>query len=239
MGEIAKRRPNVGEVVLAAVDKAASSRWDAAQERAARTTGSTNERVAELTRAFTRELATVGAASGGAAAVPGAGTITAVATTAADLSWFTLRSADLILSIAAVHGHDEASLQERRLWILSVLAFGDSASKGVTVLAREAGIGLGKKMTNKVPAEALRVINRLIGRTVFTKYGTKRGVVAIGRALPFGVGAVIGGGSNWALVKGIGRQADKLFSDISASGAKTVIDFIEVEAVEEGEAPSE
>jgi len=33
------------------------------------------------------------------------------------------RSADLILAIAAVHGHTEPSVEERRMWLLSVLAF--------------------------------------------------------------------------------------------------------------------
>ena len=200
-----------GKLVLVAVDKAVEARWEPARRNAAATTGTTAERVAQLRRTFARELATVGAATGGIAAVPAAGTGTALATGVAEISWFTARSADLILAIAAVHGHTEPSVEERRLWLLSVLAFGDRAATTVTRLAGEMGKGLGKKATVRISAETLRSINRAIGRTILTKYGTKRGVIALGTALPFGIGAAIGGGANYALTRGIARHADSFF----------------------------
>ena len=43
--------------------------------------------------------------------------------------------------------------------------------------------------------DRLKKLNLKLGATVFTKYGTKRGGVALGRMLPFGVGAAIGGGA--------------------------------------------
>lgn len=200
-----------GEIVLAAVDKAVDLRWEPARRNAASTSGTIDERVAQLRRTFARELATVGAATGGIAAVPAAGTGTALATGAAELGWFTTRSADLILAIAAVHGHTEPSVEERRMWLLSVLAFGYGAATTVTRLAGEMGKGLGKRATTRIPAETLKSINRAIGRTIVTKYGTKRGVVALGTALPFGIGAAIGGGANYALTRGIARHADSFF----------------------------
>ena len=200
-----------GKLVLVAVDKAVEARWEPARRNAAATTGTTAERVAQLRRTFARELATVGAVTGGIAAVPAAGTGTALATGVAEISWFTARSADLILAIAAVHGHTEPSVEERRLWLLSVLAFGDKAATMVTRLAGEMGKGLGKKATAGISKETLQSINRAIGRTILTKYGTKRGVIALGTALPFGIGAAIGGGANYALTRGIARHADSFF----------------------------
>jgi EcsC protein family len=200
-----------GELVLVAVDKAVEARWEPARRNAAATTGTTAERVAQLRRTFARELATVGAATGGIAALPAAGTGTALATGVAEIGWFTARSADLILAIAAVHGHTEPSVEERRLWLLSVLAFGDEAATMVTRLAGEMGKGLGKKATAGISKETLRSINRAVGRTIVTKYGKKRGVIALGTALPFGIGAAIGGGANYALTRGIARNADSFF----------------------------
>lgn len=200
-----------GNIVLAAVDKAVQLRWEPALRNAASTTGTVQQRVAQLSRAFARELATLGAATGGVAAVPGAGTGTALATSAAELGWFTARSADLILAIAAVHGYTEPSIEERRMWLLSVLAFGDGASKMATQFAGEAAKGLGKRAMARVPAETLRSFNRAIGRTLVTKYGTKRGVVALGTALPFGIGAAIGGSANYALTRAMARHADSFF----------------------------
>ena len=129
----------------------------------------------------------------------------------AEISWFTARSADLILAIAAVHGHTEPSVEERRLWLLSVLAFGDEAATMVTRRRGAMGKGLGKKATVRISAETLKSINHAIGRTILTKYGTKRGVIALGTALPFGIGAAIGGGANYALTRAIARHADSFF----------------------------
>ncbi len=189
-----------------------SLRWDKARRAAEATTGTRDERVAQLKRAFSRELATVGAAAGAVAAVPIVGTTASLGTAAAELGWFTLRAGDLILAIAAVHGHTEATVEERRAWVLCILAFGDSAAATFTKLAGEVGKGIGAKATARIPKEVLRRMNRSLGRTVITKYGTRRGALAIGRALPLGIGAAIGGTANYALVRVIGRQADSFFA---------------------------
>lgn len=61
----------------------------------------------------------------------------------------------------------------------------------------------------------LRRLNRALGRTIVTKYGTRRGAIGFGRALPLGIGAVIGGTANYALVRAIGRQADSFFAQLT------------------------
>lgn len=205
-----------GDVVLQAVDKAVEKRWEQAVLVATAATGAIDDRVAQITRRYAREMAAVGAAAGAAAAVPGTGAITLVGTAAAELGWFAARTGDLILAIAAVYGHTTASVEERRAWVLSVLAFGDAAPAGFTRIAGEVGKGLGRRATERIPPEALRAINRALGRTIVTRYGTKRGAVALGRALPFGIGAAIGGGANYAFARAIARQATLFFGDLPA-----------------------
>lgn len=200
-----------GEVMLQAVDRAVERRWDQAVLVATEVTGGVDERVAEITRAYVRDMTAVGAAAGAAAAVPGAGAVALVGTAALELGWFATRTGDLILAIAAVHGHTSASVEERRAWVLAVLAFGDTAPAGFARVAGEVGKGLGRRATDRIPAETLRMINRKLGRTIVTKYGTKRGAVALGRALPFGIGAAIGGGANYAFARAIARQATVFF----------------------------
>lgn len=211
-GFLMRKAHMLGESVLSSVDKAVETRWEAAIRAADSTSGSHEERIATLKRSFAREMTMLGAAAGAAAAVPGAGAVAFVGGSAIELSLFTARAADLILSIAAVHGITEASVEERRAWLLSVLAFGDGAAAAFTRVAGEAGRGLGARAVNAIPVEVLRRINRSLGRTVLTKYGTKRGAIALGRALPFGFGAVIGGGSNYVLARTIARQADSFFA---------------------------
>jgi hypothetical protein len=46
-------------------------------------------------------------------------------------------------------------------------------------------------------------MNQKVGVTIVTKYGAKRGGLAVGRRIRFGIGALVGGGSNLATMKGI------------------------------------
>lgn len=202
-----------GDVVLAAVDKAVTTRWEPAQARAQRAKAGTHRaRLDEVSRLFSQELTAAGAMSGGVAAVPGVGTSAAIASALAEIGWTTIRLGDLVLTIAALHGHDQPSVEERRAWVLAVLAGGSAMTSTATALAKEIGIGLGTKATDAIPMTAIRSLNRALGRTVVTKYGTKRGVVALGRLLPFGVGAAIGGGLNYATVQVMARRSDKFFA---------------------------
>jgi hypothetical protein len=212
---------NAGKAVLAAVDKGVGERWEAATHRAARTYGTTDQRVAQVRKMFARELATAGALVGGAAAVPAVGTGAAVALSVAELGWLTVRIADMVLTIAAIHGHSEADVEERRAWVLSILVFGDGAFAGFTKVAGEVGKGLGGKAVNTVSAETLRSINRALGRTIVTKYGTKRGAIALGRVLPFGIGAAIGSSANYYAARAIARQSNKFFSQLAPAGLPT------------------
>lgn len=203
-----------GEVVLQAVDTAVTKRWDRAVLVATEVAGPVEDRVARIVRTYVREMSAVGAVAGAAAAVPGAGAITLVGTAAIELGWFATRTGDLILAVAAAHGHTGATVEERRAWVLSVLAFGEAAPSGFTRVAGELGKGLGRRATERIPAETLRAVNRALGRTVVTKYGTKRGAVTLGRALPFGIGAAIGGGANYAFARAIAGHADRFFRDL-------------------------
>lgn len=212
---VARRVPGVsaaGEQLLTALDQGVERRWQPALDRAAASEHlPLDERVAAVTRAFRAELAATGALTGGIAAVPNPASLAALP---ADLVAVSFRLTDLILTIGAIHGHGQASIEERRLWVLSVLAFGDGAMVMSQKIAREAGIGLGKKATAAIPASALRSLNRALGRTVITKYGTKRGAVALGKLLPFGFGAAIGGGANVLTVNAVARNADRFMRQL-------------------------
>jgi hypothetical protein len=202
------------QTVLHAIDVAVKKRWQPAQDRAAATTGPTRERINQVRKMFVRELTTIGTVSGGAAAAPGLGSAAKAGTTIVELGWITTRFADVILTIAAIHGHTRASLEERRAWILTILAYGDTAGAIFTGLARESGIGLGLKATRSIPMSTLRKFNHAMGRTIVQKYGTKRGVVTLGQFLPFGIGAVIGGAGNYITVRMLVRQSDRFFAHL-------------------------
>ena len=204
-----------------AIDVAVVTRWEPAKARAASARGSTvEEQVADVRRAFARELATLGAATGAMAALPAVGTGIAVTSLVAELGWINVRMMDLMLTIAVLYGHGEASVEERRAWLIAMLLLGNGAVKSADRFASEAGKGFGKKATSWIPMRSLRAVNNFFGRTIITKNGTVRGVVAIGTAVPFGVGACIGAGGNYLTVGAMAHQANRFFSQLPWGGCE-------------------
>lgn len=54
-------------------------------------------------------------------------------------------------------------------------------------------------------------INQKIGKKLIAKYGAKKGGTAMGRFIPFGIGAVVGGGFNYFTMKNFGDIATEYF----------------------------
>lgn len=77
---------------------------------------------------------------------------------------------------------------------------------GVLTLTKEATLRIATKVAiaqfKRVPATIFKKINSKVATTIITKYGAKRGGIAVGRLIPFGVGMVVGGGFNLATMKG-------------------------------------
>ncbi|MEO5900149.1 MAG: EcsC family protein [Ilumatobacteraceae bacterium] len=205
----------VTRAIVAAVDKAVDAEWVNARARAATIPGRTvRDKVDNLARSFARELGTVGAVTGAVAAVPTLGTASAISAGAAELGYFTIRASELILTIAALHGHTGSTSDERRAWILSILVFGNAAAEGFTRLAAESSRRLGFAGAVRLPVTAIRSINSSMGRTIITKYGRRRAAVGLGTAMPFGIGAVVGATANYAGTKALARHAHKFFSKL-------------------------
>lgn len=207
-------KPTLGQRVLDAVDEGVERRWEPARLRAASTAGATLDgRVIDVTQSFRRELGLAGAAVGGTAAVPGVGIGTSTAAFVAELGWSTVRLSDLILTIAALHGRSDVSTDERRLWVLSILTYGDSAASKVARLTGELGMTVGPQASQRIPAETIRQMNNRLGCMILSRYGSRRGALAIGRMVPFGIGAALGYGLNAYVVKSTARHAHRYFVD--------------------------
>jgi|GEM_PF-2776624 len=215
---------SMSQQLLEAIDRTVETRWEAARQRATDLPGDgRDERVDALTEAIRRELGLAGAAAGGAAAVPGIGLAGTSAAFVVELGWSTMRLADLILTIAAIHGHDRATVDERRLWVLSILTYRDGAATVVTKLADD--LADQRSEAQKVSRRSLRRMNAFMGRAIVSKYGARRGVAALGRAVPFGVGAILGYGINSRTVATTARHAHDFFTNFPIA-----IDVIDVDA---------
>lgn len=81
----------------------------------------------------------------------------------------------------------------------------------ITKAAERTGQHWGRQVVAQVPTATLRQINKVLGRNFVTKYGTRQGIVVLGRVAPFGIGAVIGGGANAALASLAVRAGRRAF----------------------------
>ena len=133
-------------------------------------------------------------------AIPGGGTAAQAgieaAAIATDLGYMLRCMGRLVGGVAAFHGHDVRDAYTRDLvYVLGLWS-------GVLVPVKRAAIGIATKVAvaafkRHVTAAMLKKINQKVGVTILTKYGTKRGGLALGRMIPFGVGAAVGGTANY------------------------------------------
>lgn len=204
--------------MLATIDDVSANRWEAAKDRADALPGRLRpEKITALSNSFSRELGAAGAAAGAAAAAPIVGTTATIAATLAELVWFTGRAGDLVLTTAALHGRSDPTVDERRAWVLAVLIWGSSARDGFSRAVNEATIGVGIAADGRIPASTLHLANRLMGKAFARRYGTRRGLAAAGRLIPVGIGAAVGGTTNYLAVRHLATHADQFFARLPYS----------------------
>lgn len=165
--------------------------------------------IARLERRYRMAVIGTGAASGGVAAVPGAGTTASFATGAAEIAAFLSTTAMYVLAVAEVHSVPTGDPQVRRALVLTVLLgdLGEAALAGAEIEPRHWAQALGKT-TSK---DTIRAVNGRLAHIFATRFGARQGAMLAGRALPFGVGAGIGAVGNAALSRHVVGSARRAF----------------------------
>ncbi|MDO8147511.1 hypothetical protein Q6350_03615 [Isoptericola sp. b515] len=168
-----------------------------------------------LGRQFTAAVCASGAAAGGAAAAPAVGLPAGLALAVADAGTFTTVATTYVLAVAEVHGIPTEDVVRRRTLLLGIL-LGDSANPAINKVAGKVGGHWGKKVVEGVPLQALKNVNKVLGHNFVTKYGTKQGILVLGKSVPFGIGAAIGAGGNAAFAQFTVRSTKKVFGPAPA-----------------------
>jgi hypothetical protein len=206
-----------GKAVLAVIGKAVETRWAAAKDAARGAPGPTvDARVATLTDGYVKQLAALGAAAGGTAAIPGVGTLAALGATGAELAAFTFRFSEMIIAIGAAHGHDDADEERRKAWVLAVLAFGDEAAVGFAQVSANLAAGVTLQAAKGAQTNWFHTVNRYLGRKILARWGARRGAATLGRVLPFGIGAAFGAGTNYVMARAVAKHAHRFFTRLPA-----------------------
>lgn len=172
---------------------------------------------AELAKIYSSKVrnkyTSVGVATALPGVIPGLGTVAQIAVEAGAVS------ADLILMLrwmaavcygtGLIYGKDtKADFEDEFTVVLGIWA-------GV-VIPEKAAVSKGEKISiqhfDKHITDRIRNrMNQKIGRKLVTKYGSKRGGAALGRLVPFGVGAVVGGTFNYITLQRFSKAADDYF----------------------------
>lgn len=177
---------------------------------------SDDQLIKKLETSFVTNVTTTGTATGAAAAVPGAGTAAAIGAAVGDGTYFVVASATHVLAMANVHGIDLEDYERQRALVMMVM-MGGSAAGFIGRASQRTGRHLGGRAARAVPIETIRQINRALGPRFVTRYGTKQGIVVLGRAAPFGIGAAIGGGGNYLAAKTITKTTRRAFESDASS----------------------
>ncbi|UOZ03571.1 hypothetical protein [Amycolatopsis sp. WQ 127309] len=218
-----------GQPVLALLDKAIGMqtplvRKNIARARQRNPEATPAEVVRTLERMYVSTLAGSGAAVGATAAAPAVGTGVALALSAGEAFSSLELSALFVLSVAEVHGVPLDEIERRRTLVMGILLGQSGSSTIVGKAAERTGQHWARQLVSKVPSTALKQINGVLGKNFVTKYGTKQGIIVLGRVAPFGIGAVIGGGANATVAALAVRAARRAFGPAPESWPRTELD---------------
>ncbi|WP_232668214.1 hypothetical protein [Pseudonocardia sp. TRM90224] len=167
------------------------------------------EVIDRLGRQYQVAVAVTGGAGGAIAILPALGTIASLATAGAE-AFAALDAAVLYtLAVAEVHSLPTDEPERRRALVLGVVvgAGGQAVLRKVTGRSRD----WAQEVTDHLPLARLGALNNGLTRWFVKRYIVRQGMLALGRALPLGVGVVIGAVGNIATARAVVRSAEAAF----------------------------
>ena len=157
-----------------------------------------------------------GVGVGAVAAAPAVGTGVALALSGAEAVAFLDATVLYILARGEVQGITIQDVERRRTLVMAIM-LGDAGAKGIGKVAERTGQHWARQLVQGIPMSKILAVNKVLGRNFVTKYGTKQGIVVLGRVIPFGIGAVIGGTANAIFSQGIITASNRAFGAPSQS----------------------
>ena len=170
-----------------------------------------------LERDFLASVGTGGAAIGATAIIPGFGTVVALSISAAATVVFLEATALYAQSVAELHGVRLANPESAQLAVMTII-LGD---EGQALLAGLTGHALGtgktpmqawgKSLSKNMPLATIRTLVAPVQKRFLKKMAVKGSASIVGKALPFGIGAAVGGVGNYMMGKAVIASANRAF----------------------------
>ncbi|MFT4051609.1 MAG: hypothetical protein QM677_05075 [Microbacterium sp.] len=165
----------------------------------------TQQIVHMLERRYLAAVTTGGAAVGATAVVPGIGTGVTLALSGVETLGFLEATALFAQSLAEVHGIPIEDPDRARALVLTLM-LGQEGVDLVTQLARQAtskgatrSAFWGELVTKSLPRAAIGPLLDRLKTSFVHQFAAKGSASVIGKALPFGIGAAVGGAGNHLL----------------------------------------
>jgi hypothetical protein len=178
----------------------------------------TPERVIKiLERHYLTAVTSGGAAVGASAVIPAVGVGISLALSAVETAGFLEASALFAQSVTEVHGIAVEDPERARTLVMTMM-LGTAGSDLVKQLAGQVtGAGptrgkfWGELVTKSMPQRALGAITDSVQKMFVRRFVTTQGASIVGRAIPFGIGAVIGGTGNHLLGRKVVTSSREAF----------------------------
>ena len=173
-----------------------------------------------LERNYLRDVTAIGGVTGASAFVPGIGTVTSMSLSALAVGGYLERTALFAQAVAELHGVHVENPEVARSMVMAIMLGEEGSQLMNTVLlqtGKASGVSnrwgtlLGGKSAGKTFS-----VERTIRNMFIKRFLTRQSGALLGRALPFGVGAVVGGGANLALGRDVVKSARNAFGDAPA-----------------------
>jgi hypothetical protein len=178
--------------------------------------------IARLEKQYLAAVTSGGAAVGASAVAPGVGTVASVGLTMAETVGFLEASAFFAQAVAEVHGIAVEDEQRAKALVMGLML--GSGGKALVKRATEQAFGRGRAgnafwgemITTSLPSGAMGHLVDMMRRAFLRRMARNTGAGMLGRAMPFGIGAVIGGVGNNMLGRGIVKAAREAFGPAPA-----------------------
>lgn len=175
---------------------------------------------------FRRDAGLSSGAVGASAALPAISTGAAAALTVGQSAAFIASAVTYVLTVAEIQGVHVVDTERRRALVLSAL-LGKEGSEAVQGQLGLSSMFWAAQVLMQMPLPSVKSINAHLIKRVAKRSAAKGGALALGRLLPFGIGAAIGWSGGRALANQVieGAQA--------ALGPQLVLDgYVDASRVE-------
>jgi hypothetical protein len=158
-----------------------------------------------LERRYLAAVTAGGALVGASSAIPAIGTVTSVAMSTVETAAFLEASALFAQSGTEVHGFAIDDPERARTLVMTMILGGAGTELVEQLAGQVVGSGpsrpafWGELVTKSLPKSAVGRIAKQIKAHFLKRFAAREGASIVGRAIPFGIGAVIGGAGNHLL----------------------------------------